>query len=112
VHEALLTEVLSESSECNRLCLLTTGERFRYIIRIMGQHKSYEKERSWFHVLLFFLAGSLLVAVSVYSMTYSSPGLIGAHGLGKVLGLGLIFMGAPIWAYIWRKKRRPRDSAR
>jgi hypothetical protein len=77
----------------------------------MGQHKSYEKERGWFQLLLCFLAGTLLVAVSVYGWAYYSPGLIGAYGFGKVLGLGLVFLAAPIWAYFRKRKRRPRNSA-
>jgi hypothetical protein len=67
-------------------------------MRRMGQHQSYEKERNWLVLLLGFLAGTLLVAACIYSLAYFSPGLIEAYGTGKVLGLGLLFMAAPIWA--------------
>jgi hypothetical protein len=77
----------------------------------MGQHKSYDKERSWFQLLLRSLIGTLLVAACLYGMAYYSPGLIGAYGIGKVLGLGILFMAAPIWAYFRKRKRRPRNSA-
>ena len=77
----------------------------------MGQHKSYEKERSWFQLLLCFLAGTLLVAACLYYYYFRSPGLIGAYGIGKLLGLGLLFVAAPIWAYFRKRKRRPRNSA-
>jgi hypothetical protein len=77
----------------------------------MGQYKRYEKKQSWFQLILCFLAGSLLMAVFVYGLTYYSPGLIPAWGFGKVLGLGLVFLVAPIWAYFRKRKCRPRDSA-
>jgi len=77
----------------------------------MGQHKSYEKERSWLQLLLCFLGGTVLVAACLYALAYYSPGLIGAHSIGKVLGLGLLFMAAPIWAYFRKRKRKPRESA-
>ena len=73
----------------------------------MGQHKSYEKERSWFQLLLCFLAGTLLVAACLYYYHFYSPGLIGAYGIGKLLGLGLLFMAAPIWAYVGRENVDP-----
>lgn len=72
----------------------------------MGQHKSFEKERSRFQLLLCFLAGTALVAVCVYYYYFHSPGIIGAYGIGKLMGLGLIFMGAPLWAYVFRKRKR------
>jgi hypothetical protein len=62
----------------------------------MGEHKSYERERGWTQLFLCFVSGTVLVAACLYAVAYYSPGLIGAHGIGKVLGLGLIFMSAPI----------------
>lgn len=76
----------------------------------MGQHKSYEKERSWFQLLLCFLGGALLVAACLYRMLYYTPDIIGAHATGGFLGLGIVFMAAPIWAYFRKRKRGPRNS--
>ena len=78
----------------------------------MGQHKSYEKERTWLQLFLGALTGTLLVAACLYYYCHYSPGLIGAYGIGKVLGLGLLFMAAPIWAYFRRRKHKPRNSAK
>ena len=71
----------------------------------MGEHKSYEKRRSWVQLLLCFLAGSLIVAAGLCVMVYYRPGIIGAHATGKLLGVGLVLMAAPFWAYFHRKKR-------
>jgi hypothetical protein len=77
----------------------------------MGQHKSYEKERSWLHLLLCFVAGTLLVAACLYYYHFYSRGIIEAKGIGKLLGFGLLLMAAPIWAYVRKRKRRPRNPA-
>jgi len=71
----------------------------------MGEHKSYEKHRSWVQLLLCFLAGSLIVAAGLCVLAYYRPGIIGAHATGKLLGFGLVFMAAPFWVYFHRKKR-------
>jgi hypothetical protein len=77
----------------------------------MGQHKSYEKDWDWFHLLLWFLAGTLLVAACLYYYQFYSRGVIGAYGVGKLLGFGLLLLAAPIWAYFRKRKRRPRSPA-
>jgi len=76
----------------------------------MGQHKSYQKERSWVQLLLCFLGGTSLVAACLYSMVYYPSGIIGAHATGGFLGLGLIFMAAPMWAYFRGRKSGQRGT--
>jgi len=76
----------------------------------MGQHKSHQKERSWFQLLLCFLGGILLVLACLSRMVYYPPGIIGAHAAGGFLGLGIVFMAAPVWAYFRKRKRGPRNS--
>ena len=75
----------------------------------MGEHKSYEKHRSWVQLLLCFLGGSLLVAACLCVLAYYKPGIIGAHATGKLMGFGLVFMAAPFWAYFRRRKRATRQ---
>jgi hypothetical protein len=91
--------------------VLNSRITLRCIIWNIGQHKAYEKERSWFQLLLCFLLGTLLVAACLYYYHFSSPSIIGTYGIGKVLGLGIIFMAAPIWAYFRKRKHRSRKSA-
>jgi hypothetical protein len=60
----------------------------------MGQPESYDKERGWFQLFLCFLAGTVLVAVCLYYYHFHTPGLIGAYGIGKPIGLAS-FHGRP-----------------
>jgi hypothetical protein len=54
---------------------------------------------------LMFLGGALAVALSICEMIYRAPmGYFGARATAQMLGLGLIFMVAPIWGYFRRRK--------
>ena len=75
----------------------------------MGQHTSYQKERVWFLLVICFQVGTLLVAAYLYRMVYYPPGIIGAHATRGFLGLGIVVMAAPIWAYFRKRKRGSRN---
>ena len=64
-----------------------SGTPIQRIIVGMGQHKTYERGPRWYALLLGFSVGILLVAGALYGMAHNSGGLMGARGLGKVLGL-------------------------
>jgi len=69
----------------------------------MGQHKY--REPSLKVKFLGFVAGALAVTACVYAFTHFSMGIFGVRATGKMLGLGLLFVVAPIWAF-FRKKRQ------
>jgi len=74
----------------------------------MGEHKSFEKDLSWFYLLLCFMAGIVVVSVCLYYYQFYSRGLIGAYGIGKLLGFGLLLVVAPVWTYFRKRKRGSR----
>jgi hypothetical protein len=71
----------------------------------MGQHKY--RQPSLKIKLFGFVAGASVVTACVYAITHLSMGIFGARATGKMLGLGLLFVVAPIWAFL-RKRRQQR----
>lgn len=54
---------------------------------------------------LAFFGGALAVALALLEMIYRGPmGYFGARATVRILGLGLIFMVAPILGYFRRRK--------
>ena len=69
----------------------------------MGQNRSRPPTLKM-QTLMFF-GGALAVALSICEMIYRAPmGYFGARATARILGIGLIFMAAPIWGYFRRRK--------
>jgi hypothetical protein len=79
-------------------------DRLAVSVRLrMGEHPKYRKLTLTIR-LLAFVIGGLIVAVFSYDLVYLSPGLLGSHSDGGFIGLGIVFMLAPFWEYL-RKRR-------
>ena len=67
----------------------------------MEQHKQDEQTPS---IKFSMFIGGAMVAVSVCEFIYRSPmGFVEERSMGRLLVFGLVFMSAPIWAYLRKK---------
>lgn len=74
----------------------------------MGQHKTHRKLTTT-RLLSGFVVGVLIVSVCSYWMIYYQRGIIGSRGIGELIGLGIVFMLAPFWAYFHNRRRGTRN---